>query len=254
MNRIELINRFAPGRSFLDLGGMYRIAGETAFAAERAGASRVVLFDGMDPSEEFMKKHKANESKVEFVQGDLHDPDAIALLGEFDIVWCTGVIYHTPHPMQQLIHLRRLTKETLVLGTNVMPDFPGIEQVCVLYAGLSETAQSSYAMFHGGPNQFPGMTSPFDTTPLMSYANMWFGISPSALRSMLRYSGFDVIEEHPYTPFWIDVVAQPGGVSLNTYPPLSQSDDRVLARHADTNDDDLPIWAERQVRLLRGRV
>src|SRR5580704_10505966 len=56
-NRLRLINRLAPGRTFLDLGGMYRIAGEMAFSAERAGASRVVLFDGMDPSDEFIEKH-----------------------------------------------------------------------------------------------------------------------------------------------------------------------------------------------------
>jgi hypothetical protein len=140
-----------------------------------------------------------------------------------------------------------------VLGTNVMPEFPGIEQACVLYAGLSPEAQQSYAHFHGGPGQFPGMTSPFDTTPLMSYANMWFGLSPSAVRSMLRYSGFDISEEFDYTPFWMDFVAKPGGVSLDTYPPLDQSAKRVLARHADTPDDALPIWAQRQVKALRAR-
>lgn len=135
-NRLRLIEKLVKGKTFLDVGGMYRIAGEMSFAAERAGASRVVLFDGMDPSDEFVAKHKANDSRVEFVQGDLHDPSVIEWLGTFDVVWCTGVIYHTPHPVQQLMHLRRMTKDNLVLGTNVMPDFEGIEQVSVLYAGL----------------------------------------------------------------------------------------------------------------------
>ena len=250
-NRLSIIERLVKGKTFLDVGGMYRIAEEMSFAAERAGASRVVLFDGMDPSDEFVAKHKANDSKVEFVQGDLHDPSVIEWLGTFDVVWCTEVIYHTPHPMQQLMHLRRMTTGTLVLGTNVMPDLEGIEQVSVLYAGLSTEAQRTYAKFHGGPGQYPGMTSPFDEAPLMAYANMWFGVSPSALRSMLQLSGFYVVEEFRYTPFWMDIVATPGGVSQDVYPPLHQSGERVLARYVGTPDDQIPKWAAEQVKALR---
>ena len=252
-NRRRLIADLAPGHSFLDLGGMYRIAGDMAFQAEQSGASRVVLFDGMDPSDAFVEKHRQKSSKVEFVQGDLHDPGAIADLGHFDVVWCTGVIYHSPNPIQQILHLRRLATQTLVLGTNVIPEIPGIEQTCVLYPGLSEQGRSSYSQFHGGPGQFPGMTSEFDETPLMSYANMWWGFSPSALRSMLRFSGFDVKEEYLYTPFWLDVVANVGGVSTDIYPPLNQSAGRVLARHADLPTSKLPQWAAGQVSALRER-
>jgi len=53
-----MIERLAPGSSFLDLGGMWGVDGDVAFAAERAGASRVVLFDGMDPTEPFQAKHR----------------------------------------------------------------------------------------------------------------------------------------------------------------------------------------------------
>src|SRR6059036_2867056 len=38
-NRYALIERLAPGRSFLDLGGMFDVAGEVAFRAEAAGAT-----------------------------------------------------------------------------------------------------------------------------------------------------------------------------------------------------------------------
>lgn len=68
---------------------------------------------------------------------------------------------------------------------------------------------------------------------------------------MLHLSGFDVVEEYRYTPFWMDVVAKPGGVSQEVYPPLHQSGERVLARHAGTPDDQLPKWALKQVKALR---
>src|SRR3954462_6590556 len=69
--RNALIDRLAPGRSFIDVGGMFGIDGEVAFRAERAGATRVVLFDGMDPTQQFFEKHEAAESEITYVQGDL---------------------------------------------------------------------------------------------------------------------------------------------------------------------------------------
>ena len=242
----------AGGKTFLDLGGMYGIAGNIAFLAEQSGASKVMIFDGMDPSDEFDEKHRKYGSKIDFVQGDLHDADDIAALGTFDVVWCTGVIYHTPNPLEQLQHLRRLTLETLVLGTHVIPEIPGIEQGCMFYPGISDEMQDTFAEINnGGRHQFPGMMVPFDTTPLMAFANMWWGISPSALRSMLHYNGFDVVDEYQFAPFWIDVVAKPGGQSTDIYAPRGQSAGRVLDRYAHLADDDVPPYAQDQVRTLR---
>ena len=56
-DREQLIRRLAPGKSFLDLGGMFDISGRVAFLAEAAGAERVVLFDALDPSEQFQSEH-----------------------------------------------------------------------------------------------------------------------------------------------------------------------------------------------------
>src|SRR5512145_1085344 len=73
-NRRALVERLAPGRSFMDLGGMFSVAGDVAFWAEEHGAERVLIFDGMDPSEEFQRKHAERNSHVSYQQGDLHDP------------------------------------------------------------------------------------------------------------------------------------------------------------------------------------
>src|SRR4051812_739899 len=89
--RNELIDRLAPGRSFIDVGGMFGISGEVAFRAERAGATRVVLFDGMDATQDFFDKHDSAGSGVVYVQGDLHDREDLAPLGQFDVVWCGGL-------------------------------------------------------------------------------------------------------------------------------------------------------------------
>ena len=251
-NRRRIVRELAPGKSFLDAGGMFNVHGELAFLAEQSGATRVTLFDAMDPSPEFAELHRKADSKVEFVQGDFHDPAVIEELGQFDVVWCTGVIYHSPNPMQQLLHLRQLTNEHLVIGSHVIPEVPGIEQMCMLYPGVKESTMETFTSVFGGPERLPGMASPFDTAPLMAYVNMWWGYSPSAFRSMVHYAGFTVVDEYFYGPFWLDLVTKVGGESTDIYPPLDQSRERVRARHADTPDDQLPVWARGQVRRIRG--
>jgi 16S rRNA G966 N2-methylase RsmD len=42
---LDYVRRYAPGRSFVDIGGMWGINGRYSFEAESAGASRVVLVD-----------------------------------------------------------------------------------------------------------------------------------------------------------------------------------------------------------------
>jgi methyltransferase family protein len=241
-SRYALVERLAPGRTFLDLGGMWDVAGDVAFAAERAGATRVVLFDGMDPSSEFSAKHAEAGSQVTYVQGDLHDPVDVERLGKFDVVWCAGVIYHSPNPYQQLFHLRRLTRRHLLLGSHVIPEVPGIENACVFYPGRSEESLAAFWKVHGQTEGFPGMTRPFDETPLLAYANMWWGLTPSAIRSMLRYAGFRVLEE--FSPFWYfrDFLCEATG-EPEFLPPLGFSRARGDERLAGVPSADRPGWA-----------
>lgn len=207
--RHRLVAEMAPGRSFLDLGGMFGIAGDVAFRAESAGASKVLLFDGMDPSDEFRARVAA--SAVHYRQGDLHDPADIGALGTWDVVWCAGVIYHSPDPFRQLLHLRSITRERLLLGSHVVPEVPGIENACVFYPGRSSRAQSAFARLHGDDAfRYPGASGPFDRSPLLGYGNMWWGFTPSSLRALLDTAGFRVLEEYRYSPVFMDIVAEPG--------------------------------------------
>jgi SAM-dependent methyltransferase len=163
----------------------------------------------MDPTEEFGREHAERSSRVRFVQGDLHDPGTVALLGSFDVVWCTGVIYHSPDPYRLVEHLRRLTADTLVLGTRIIPEMPGIEGGCVFYPALSESSRRALAWMHGREAPaMPGAGAPFDRTPNMGYANYWWGITPSALLGMLDLARFEVSERYQPHPLTVDVVAR----------------------------------------------
>ncbi len=244
-NRYRLIERLAPGSSFLDLGGMWGVDGEVAFRAERAGATKVVLFDGMDPTPEFESEHRDAGSGVTYVQGDLHDPVDIEALGTFTVVWCAGIVYHSPNPYLQLHHIRALTDRWLLLGSEVIPEVPGVENACIFHPGRSQPSQRAFARAYGDrAPTYPGMTHPFDETPLQGYANMWWGLSPSALGSMLRYSGFAVREQFRYQWSFHDYLAE--AVSTPDFvPPLGFSRERGRARLATLDPSERPGWAPR---------
>jgi hypothetical protein len=188
--REELIARHVGGRSFVDVGCMWTIDGALCFAAEDAGAASVTGVDVMARSARFDAEVARRDSQVRFIQGDIHDPATVAAIGAHDVVWCSGVLYHAPHPLLTLQRLRELTGQTLLLATETVADTPGRRNTCVIAPGRDEH-----------PNAEP------PAGPDGGYGPWYWGISPSALRTMLTLSGFAVVEEFR-TPFHVTVVAR----------------------------------------------
>lgn len=108
------------GKSVLDVGAF---DGYFSFAAERLGASRVVAVDtyvwqrpgGKDG---FEYARKALGSSVEDREVEVLDisPETV---GEFDVVFFLGVLYHMRHPLLSLEKMASVTKERLIMETLV---------------------------------------------------------------------------------------------------------------------------------------
>jgi SAM-dependent methyltransferase len=175
--REELIGRFAADRSFLDVGCMWSVHGALCFAAEDAGASAVTGLDVMAATPEFEAERERRGSSVRFVQGDIHDPGVVE---PHDVVWCSGVLYHAPNPVLTLQRLRAVTRETLLLATEVLPE---------------RRRRPRAAVFAPEPGTHPAHTEPFD--PARGYVGWWWGLSPSAVLAMLDATGFSVTETFP---------------------------------------------------------
>lgn len=190
--REELVKRFAKGKSFADIGCMWGIDGAIAFAAEDAGATDVVGVDVMPASEAFESERAHRGSRMRFIQGDLHDQAVMARVGPHDVVWCSGVIYHAPHPLLTLERLRQITSETLILASETIPEVPGLRQACVFLPGLAEADRKAHAAARPGRTVL-GVSEPFDRT--QSYGAWWWGLSASALVAMVTAAGFDVVEQ-----------------------------------------------------------
>jgi hypothetical protein len=190
--RDELVRRLAAGRSFADIGCMWGVDGAIAFLAEETGATAVTAVDLMPASHKFETERTRRESKIRFIQGDVHDARVTGQIGRHDLVWCSGVLYHAPNPMLTLARLRELTGEFLILATETIPEVPGLAQACVFLPGLSSADRRLHAGARPGVRA-AGVSSPFDRSE--AYATWWWGLSRSAVRGMLQAGGFDVLEE-----------------------------------------------------------
>jgi tRNA (mo5U34)-methyltransferase len=159
------------GKSVLDLGAN---DGYFSFAAEKAGASRVLAVDsfcwnGTAPGGQtratFDLAREALDSNVEALEADLFDlaPEAV---GTFDVVLMLGVLYHLRDPLLGLAHAAALTRETLVVETLV---------------DLVWTQRPAAAFYPGDDVRIGDDTN-------------WWGPNPPAVVGMLRACGFDDVE------------------------------------------------------------
>lgn len=95
-------------------------------------------------------------------------------VGEWDIVLFFGVIYHLRHPLLVLDHITKLTKEMMVIQSNLAEDmFPN---ECL------PSNQTPYVRFIPGTEAYGDMT-------------YWFVPTASCLKAWVKTAGFNQIEE-----------------------------------------------------------
>ena len=125
----QWIAAVAPGRSFVDIGGIGEQAGnERCSWAQRCGARDVTMADILEDDEDLWKhfRRTARERGVTGIRMlpgvDVDDAALDEKLGRFDIVNATGILYHMANPVHSLLNLRRVVGEYLITNTVVIPD------------------------------------------------------------------------------------------------------------------------------------
>jgi tRNA (mo5U34)-methyltransferase len=131
--RLDLPQSLA-GLTVLDIGAW---DGFFSFEAERRGAARVVASDyfswhgdGWGSKAGFELARRALGSKVEDLDIDVMDLSA-ERVGQFDVVFFLGVLYHLRHPLLALERIASVTRKLLVLETVV--DMAGIKRPAVAF-------------------------------------------------------------------------------------------------------------------------
>lgn len=182
----ELIARHVPGRSFVDVGCMWRVDGAYAFHALERGATAVTGVDINPATDRFAARNAAVEDRVRFVQSDVNDPMLPSRVGEFDVVFCSGVLYHVPNPVLTLEQLRRLCRGTLILTTaSILERDTPHAAVFLPYLEASTRDRLDFPALA----RKRGLDSP--VIERRGYANWLWLPTASCLRAMLRFAGFE---------------------------------------------------------------
>jgi hypothetical protein len=208
----KFINKYAPGKSFVDIGCMWGIDGEFSFIAEKNGAKIVKGVDVYGPTEEFIRKKNQNNSSVEFILGDVTNPIILKQIGLIDIVLCAGVLYHHPSPFDLLVALRKMCNEILILRTSTIPENKSLLNSAVYFPGLSDEDRKLWNLKSLGVGFQAGITEMFNAEE--GYGNWFWGLSPSSLVSLLETAGFTVLERYTEA-FAQTVICKPSNINFS---------------------------------------
>lgn len=207
----DWLQSVAPGRTFLDVGGMWGIHGKHSFTALAKGATSATLVD-LYATPEFESRQEETRGAVRFVQGEADSPEVAAEAGSHEVVWCWGVLYHHPNPHRLLESLHQLCSDVLVLESLTAPEVPGVPQAAVYLPYLPDRLRGAFdTTRRGGASRQRGISTPFDRD--LSYANNFFALTPSAVRALLSSVGFTVTATYP----------SPSGVLRHVF--VAESDD-----------------------------
>ncbi|HYZ30792.1 MAG TPA: class I SAM-dependent methyltransferase [Crenalkalicoccus sp.] len=120
------IAALVPGRSFADLGGLWGLENERVSTALLAGAREATMVDAI-PRDHLLWAELAARCAARgvaaprMVQADILDPGLPGAVGLFDVVHCSGVIYHCPDPYHALRQMMAVARRHLLLGSATVP-------------------------------------------------------------------------------------------------------------------------------------
>jgi len=173
---------------------MWKVDGAYAFHAVECGAVGVTGVDLMAETPDFAARNAASGGRVRYVHGDVNDPELPARTGQFDVVFCSGVLYHVPDPVWTLVQLRRLCRQTLILTTASVMELDAPQAAVFLpHMSADERARFDYYVPHA--TRF-GPASPFVADK--GYSNWYWLPTPSCVRAMLQVAGFVVVQCHAH--------------------------------------------------------
>ena len=198
------------GSTFADVGGLWGTVSEKVSVAERAGASERTMIDILPLTHPLWRQLRDRLAEIgagPCNELSLNLDHATADTGTFDVVHCSGVVYHVPNPIHTLCQLRLLTSGHLVVTAMSIPEhiendvgridlLPGQS---LLVPSLSPRDLAILARHWElvGVSNAIGIDIPADYTP-DNYGPWWWLPTPSALEGWVRLAGFSVERSEPF--------------------------------------------------------
>ncbi|MEO0386934.1 MAG: hypothetical protein AAF281_05310 [Pseudomonadota bacterium] len=220
LDKTDALSQVVAGKSFVDIGGLWGTKGEMVTRMMKAGAKSATMADMQDENSPLwpaFDKHCEQMGVSGYGKKivNICAPDAPQQLGKFDVVHCTGVMYHVPDVLQFLGNLTAVTGEYLFLGSSTLP--PRIKNA----EGMLETAPDQavfipnltqrtrriivayYEEIYGrmdAPFNAGGLTNDapfFDAEGRPNFGPWWWLFTGGFMMRALSAHGFDIVAHGP---------------------------------------------------------
>jgi hypothetical protein len=207
------IAQIVRGRSFADVGGLLFTQNEKVSEAVLAGASEATMLDVIPLGHSLWKSFddrcaSRGVSGYKCVSADATAPDLAHRAGPYDVVFCSGVIYHVPDLVAFVLNLVSIAERHLILQSMVVPnrienEFGVLDLTgghCLFVPAMNEE-QRKIAGKHleGMGLEIPHLNGPAIEKWVYRTAwdyNPWSWLmTPDFLRELVRTCGLVVIDE-----------------------------------------------------------
>lgn len=205
--RDQYISQVANSKSFADVGGLWGTINEKVSVAHQHGSTALTMIDmqpeGNELWEKFHQRMKElNINKYDCISGEICNFKKDEIKEAFDVVHCSGVLYHHPNPLEILMALRKITRSYLILTSAITQEVIENEQgryelppSGVLFVpGLNDAERSILKIYweNAGAVAY-GLTEKvqfkFD-----DFAPWWWLPTATAMKAMCEVVGFKVLD------------------------------------------------------------
>jgi hypothetical protein len=217
--RDRYIHQVAAGRTFAEVGGLWGTLNERVSVAHAAGARELTMIDLSPAGSHWWVKFRERCKTLDVPAAAEVSAEILRLTSQpepptFDVLHCSGVLYHMPDPLRFLSALRRLTREHLVLTSSITADLisngAGVLRVpaggALFIPGLTAderaVVRADWLPLVG--ENAGGITCPC-TWHVDDFGPWWWLPTISALKAMCEATGFSVLDgqtvwdDHAYT-------------------------------------------------------
>jgi tetratricopeptide (TPR) repeat protein len=208
--RDQYIAQVVSGKTFAEVGGLWGTVNEKISVAHRCNATSLTMIDVASLDAEaylwqafYQRMAVFNITNYRCLVQDICQIGKEEIGEPFDVVHCAGVLYHHPHPMQLLVSLRQITREYLILTSaitqEVIENEKGLYQIppsgVIFIPALDQNELNIlgtyWSQFHAAP---PFGIDEKTAFHLDDFAPWWWLPTATALKSMCRVAGFQILE------------------------------------------------------------
>ncbi len=208
--REQYIAQVAAGGSFAEVGGLWGALSEKVSVAHNAGAAGpLAMFDIAHPTSQWWTKFEERRTElsvphVHCVSGDVMQLTEAPGFDRYDVVHCSGVLYHVPDQLRLLGALKKLASKYVILTSVVtatrIENQEGVLEVPqggALFVPALQGRERAIVRAHWaqvvGDRGAIGLTFDPPRWDVKDYAPWWWIPTASALEGMCAAAGFEVV-------------------------------------------------------------